>query len=158
MTTIGIIGTGDMGSAVGASLRRAGHRVITDLTDRVRAQHGDHVVRPSHRHAHATVGVPQREDQVDTHAGRCMHQPHHRDPAAGRRRREQPVLCIAGERQAHRLDRGRIEVGERKIHVLVVGEQAPVLDDGQQRAGHQVVGHAQLVEAPACGGQRGKHG
>lgn len=34
MTTIGIIGTGDMGSAVGASLRRAGHRVITDLTER----------------------------------------------------------------------------------------------------------------------------
>jgi 3-hydroxyisobutyrate dehydrogenase-like beta-hydroxyacid dehydrogenase len=34
MTTIGIIGTGDMGSAVGASLRRAGHRVITDLAER----------------------------------------------------------------------------------------------------------------------------
>jgi 3-hydroxyisobutyrate dehydrogenase-like beta-hydroxyacid dehydrogenase len=33
-TTIGIIGTGDMGSAVGAALRRAGHRVITDLTAR----------------------------------------------------------------------------------------------------------------------------
>jgi 3-hydroxyisobutyrate dehydrogenase-like beta-hydroxyacid dehydrogenase len=34
MTTIGIIGTGDMGSAVGAALRRAGQRVITDLTKR----------------------------------------------------------------------------------------------------------------------------
>jgi 3-hydroxyisobutyrate dehydrogenase-like beta-hydroxyacid dehydrogenase len=34
MTTIGIIGTGDMGSAVGAALRRAGYRVVTDLTGR----------------------------------------------------------------------------------------------------------------------------
>ena len=34
MTTVGLIGTGDMGSAVGAALRRAGHRVITDLTER----------------------------------------------------------------------------------------------------------------------------
>jgi 3-hydroxyisobutyrate dehydrogenase-like beta-hydroxyacid dehydrogenase len=34
MTTIGIIGTGDMGSAVGAALRRSGCRVVTDLTGR----------------------------------------------------------------------------------------------------------------------------
>jgi 3-hydroxyisobutyrate dehydrogenase-like beta-hydroxyacid dehydrogenase len=32
--TIGLLGTGDMGSAVGAALRRAGQRVITDLTKR----------------------------------------------------------------------------------------------------------------------------
>jgi 3-hydroxyisobutyrate dehydrogenase-like beta-hydroxyacid dehydrogenase len=32
--TIGLIGTGDMGSAVGAAFRRAGYRVITDLTER----------------------------------------------------------------------------------------------------------------------------
>lgn len=31
---IGVIGTGDMGSAVGASLRHAGYRVVTDLTSR----------------------------------------------------------------------------------------------------------------------------
>jgi 3-hydroxyisobutyrate dehydrogenase-like beta-hydroxyacid dehydrogenase len=34
MTTIGIIGTGDMGSAVGAALRRSGCRAVTDLTGR----------------------------------------------------------------------------------------------------------------------------
>jgi 3-hydroxyisobutyrate dehydrogenase-like beta-hydroxyacid dehydrogenase len=32
--TIAVVGTGDMGSAVGAALRRAGHRVVTDLTGR----------------------------------------------------------------------------------------------------------------------------
>ncbi|HEY7670601.1 MAG TPA: DUF1932 domain-containing protein [Gammaproteobacteria bacterium] len=32
--TIGIIGTGDMGSAVGAALGRSGYRVVTDLTGR----------------------------------------------------------------------------------------------------------------------------
>jgi 3-hydroxyisobutyrate dehydrogenase-like beta-hydroxyacid dehydrogenase len=34
MTTIGIISTGDLGSAVGAAFRRTGQRVITDLTKR----------------------------------------------------------------------------------------------------------------------------
>jgi 3-hydroxyisobutyrate dehydrogenase-like beta-hydroxyacid dehydrogenase len=40
MTTIGLIGTGDMGSAVGAALKRAGHRVVTDLTGRSAASRG----------------------------------------------------------------------------------------------------------------------
>lgn len=34
METIGILGTGDMGSAVGAVLGRAGYRVVTDLSGR----------------------------------------------------------------------------------------------------------------------------
>ena len=33
-TTFAVIGTGDMGSAVGAALARCGHRVITDMTGR----------------------------------------------------------------------------------------------------------------------------